>query len=126
MSGHSSLRGTLLAAFVVCVSLAGVSPVLAQSAQPKDAFDGLGLVDDGALKDLHGRDANISYDIKGENNLNASINGSSISAGGDITTGALGFSGNAMQGFQGLSNFVANTGNNNNLQASMVVNITLN
>ncbi|MDE2464292.1 MAG: hypothetical protein KGO02_11340 [Alphaproteobacteria bacterium] len=103
---------------------------LAASAQAwksptKDDFAMLSTISDSSLAQMHGRGGNIVYSVAGANNLNATIDGSSITAGGNVTNGSLSFSGNAMQNFSGLSNFVANTGNNNNLQAAMVVNVTL-
>ncbi|MDE2465212.1 MAG: hypothetical protein KGO02_16070 [Alphaproteobacteria bacterium] len=90
-----------------------------------DDFSMLPTISDASLAQMHGRGGNIVYSVAGTNNLNATINGSSITAGGNVTNGSVNFSGNAMQNFSGLSNFVANTGNNNNLQAAMVVNVTL-
>jgi hypothetical protein len=124
MSGKTGMRSTMVAV-VFLGTMAGIQAARADSANTHDAFANLGVVDDNSLERLHGRDANITYNVSGENNLNASIDGSTITAGGNITSGEIGISGNAMQNFSGLSNFVANSGNNNNLQASMVVNVTL-
>ena len=118
--------------FSVCMALAmllGASVVpgiaLAQEPVAEGPFAGFHSVDDQSLKARHGRDAGIVYNLKGDNNLSASISDSTITAGGDITNGGIGFSDNAMQNFQGMSNFVANTGQNNNLQATMTVNIVI-
>ena len=115
---------------VALVAALAVGTVVASAASASEPgqgnpFAGLTALDDAALQNLHGRGGNISYSIQGQNKLDATINGSRISAGGHLTNGDLSFSGNAMLDFHGLSNFVANTGVNNNLQAAMVVNITL-
>jgi hypothetical protein len=54
--------------------------------------------------------------------LNATNSGNSITAS-SVTSGGIAFSGNALSGFSGVGNFVMNTGNNNNLQGSITVNI---
>ncbi len=41
-----------------------------------------------------------------------------------VTTGTISLDGNALSGYNGVGNFVMNTGNNNNLQGSLSVNIS--
>jgi hypothetical protein len=120
-----SLKWITALAVVVTVTPLATSAHVVQQNQ-SDAFGQLASVSDTSLDQMHGKGGNIVYSVAGTNNLNATIDGSSITAGGNITNGSVSFSGNSMQNFSGLSNFVANTGNNNNLQAAMVVNVTLN
>lgn len=54
--------------------------------------------------------------------LTATNSGNSVTAG-SVTSGGIAFSSNALSGFSGVGNFVMNTGNNNNLQGSITVNI---
>jgi hypothetical protein len=60
-----------------------------------------------------------------EQQLNATNSGNAVIAGGAIQTGDVAFSSTALSGFAGIGNFVINTGNNNTLQGSMSVNITM-
>ncbi|MDB5480244.1 MAG: hypothetical protein JWO83_1297 [Caulobacteraceae bacterium] len=55
--------------------------------------------------------------------LTASDGGNSISAA-NVQTGAVSFEAGALQGFNGIGNFVINTGNNNILQGSLSVTVT--
>jgi len=58
--------------------------------------------------------------------LSATNTGNTINtAGGDLTSGSIGISGSAISGYTGMGNFVFNTGNNNNLQGSITVNILM-
>ena len=111
---------------ILVTMIPAVSGAQVAQGSPSDAFGQLSAVSDMSLGHMHGRGGNIVYSVAGTNNLNATIDNSSITAGGNITNGSVTFAGNSMQNFSGLSNFVANTGNNNNLQAAMVVNVTLN
>jgi hypothetical protein len=55
-------------------------------------------------------------------NLTAAVSGNSLNAE-TIESGAINFSANALSGFNGIGNFVINTGNNNVLQGSLSVTI---
>jgi hypothetical protein len=55
-------------------------------------------------------------------NLSGVSNGNSLNAE-SIESGAVNFSANALNGFNGIGNFVINTGNNNVLQGSLSVTI---
>jgi hypothetical protein len=57
-------------------------------------------------------------------NLTALNSGNSVNAG-SVVNGQVVLEANAFSGFSGLGNFVINTGNNNNLQGSMSVNIIM-
>jgi nucleoid-associated protein YgaU len=56
--------------------------------------------------------------------LSAVNSGNTINAG-SVTNGPVSLNANAFSGFAGIGNFVINTGNNNNLQGSLSVNIVL-
>ena len=57
-------------------------------------------------------------------NLTALNTGNSVNAA-SVVNGQVSIDANAFSGFSGLGNFVINTGNNNNLQGSMSVNIIM-
>ncbi len=57
--------------------------------------------------------------------LNATNTGNTVSAAGSLTTGSIALSGAVMSNFTGIGNFVFNTGNTNNLQGNVTVNIVL-
>ena len=54
--------------------------------------------------------------------LTGTTSGNSITAG-TVTSGAIGFSPDALNGFSGVGNFVVNTGANNTLQGSINISI---
>jgi hypothetical protein len=60
-----------------------------------------------------------------EQQLKSMTTDNSVNAAGSITNGPVSLSAGAFSGFSGLGNFVINTGNNNTLQGSMSVNITM-
>ena len=60
-----------------------------------------------------------------EQQLKAMSTDNSVNAMGNVTNGPVNLSAGAFSGFSGLGNFVINTGNNNILQGSMSVNITM-
>jgi hypothetical protein len=55
-------------------------------------------------------------------NLDATSTGNTINAD-NVQSGGVNFSGNALNGFNGIGNFVINTGNNNTLQGSLSVTV---
>jgi len=55
-------------------------------------------------------------------NLNATVQGNAVNAD-TVQSGAVNFGANALNGFNGIGNFVINTGNNNVLQGSLSVTI---
>ena len=88
------------------------SPALARSAAP---------VSDAELQGLSGGQA-VAIN---EQQLKAMSTDNSVNAIGNVTNGPVNLSAGAFSGFSGLGNFVINTGNNNTLQGSMSVNITM-
>jgi len=57
--------------------------------------------------------------------LSSTNTGNTIKAAGSVASGPIDFSGAALQNFAGIGNFVFNTGNNNNLEGSITVNVTM-
>lgn len=96
-------------------------------------FDGVdrnppvSLASDGALSseelgELRGGEAVVIQHTT--QTLTATNAGNSVT-GDSIGSGAVNLSSNAFQGYDGIGNFVINTGHNNNLQGSISVNITM-
>lgn len=56
-------------------------------------------------------------------NLNAINTGNSVSAGDTVSSGAMNLNAGAFDGYNGIGNFVINTGHNNNLMGSVSVNV---
>jgi hypothetical protein len=56
-------------------------------------------------------------------NLNAINTGNSVSAGDTVGSGAVNVNAGAFNGYDGIGNFVINTGHNNNLMGSVSVNV---
>ena len=54
--------------------------------------------------------------------LQATNSGNSVNAN-TVTTGGMRIDANAFSGFNGVGNFVMNTGHNNNLQGAITINI---
>lgn len=75
-------------------------------------------------QDLAGISGGESFKIEvlTNQNLNAAVNGNSLNAG-TIESGAVSLSAGALNGFNGIGNFVINTGNNNVLQGSLSVTV---
>lgn len=67
----------------------------------------------------------VSIEVLTGQSLGAANAGNTVGAGGDLVSGQVNLSQGAFDGFSGIGNFVINTGNNNNLQSSLAVNIVL-
>lgn len=70
---------------------------------------------------LHGRQGPVVI-AASDQLLLATNSGNSVNAN-TVTTGALRIDANAFAGFNGIGNFVMNSGNNNNLQGAITINI---
>lgn len=77
-----------------------------------------------SLSDLDGISAgsDTSYNVVTNQQLTATNSGNQITAM-TVTNGNISFAGNALSGYNGVGNFVMNTGNNNNLQGSVNVSV---
>jgi hypothetical protein len=74
------------------------------------------------LDALHARQGAPSVLIASDQLLQATNSGNSVNAN-TVTTGAMRIDANAFSGFNGIGNFVMNSGNNNNLQGAITINI---
>jgi hypothetical protein len=74
------------------------------------------------LDALHGRQGATSVIIASDQLLQATNSGNSVNAN-TVTTGGMRIDANAFSGFNGVGNFVMNSGNNNNLQGAITINI---
>lgn len=75
------------------------------------------------LEDLAGGDG-VQINVLTAQNLTALNSGNSV-IGQTIGSGAVNIGSDAFSGFDGIGNFVINTGHNNNLQSSLNVSIVL-
>jgi hypothetical protein len=109
-------------AFAGVASASEAPAVLAIAAEPAQADEPevMSLDDLGSLSGGTGVDVNVVT----EQTLNAVNTGNTVS-GNTVTSGTMNIGSNAFSGFSGIGNFVMNTGHNNNLQASMSVNVVL-
>ena len=73
------------------------------------------------LADLRGGEA-AGVQLTAQN-LNAINAGNSVSAGDTVGSGAVNVNAGAFNGYDGIGNFVINTGHNNNLMGSVSVNV---
>jgi hypothetical protein len=78
---------------------------------------------DGELAQLRGEGENKTITIANQN-LTSTVSNPSI--GGDLTSGDVSLSDNALSSFNGLGNIVINTGSQVSLQSGMNVTINLN
>ncbi|RZJ02064.1 MAG: hypothetical protein EON90_00245 [Brevundimonas sp.] len=81
----------------------------------------LQALDVGELSDLNGRQGSTST-ILSDQDLTAINRGNSITAN-TVNTGPITLGPGAFEGFAGVGNFVINSGNNNNLQGALTINI---
>lgn len=81
----------------------------------------LPTLDVGELSELNGRQGSTST-ILSDQDLTAINRGNSITAH-TVNTGAITLGPGAFEGFAGVGNFVINSGNNNNLQGALTINI---
>ncbi len=82
------------------------------------------VIDLAELAGLSGGDG-VTTNVLTAQDLDALNGNNQISANGQIVNGAVNLSNGAFEGFAGIGNFVINTGNQNNLQSSLAVNIVL-
>lgn len=103
---------------------AAATPVLAHEAppapaSPPEAVEGLAPMAADDLQAVNGQ--GVEAILLSEQQLAATSSGNSVTAT-TIRSGDVNFSG-ALSSFSGVGNFVVNTGNNNNLQGAISVNI---
>lgn len=95
--------------------------IIAPSALPIAAPPGPRSLETDELDALHGRQGAIVV-VASDQLLQATNSGNSVNAN-TVTTGAMRIDANAFAGFNGIGNFVMNSGNNNNLQGAITINI---
>lgn len=66
----------------------------------------------------------VDVDVITEQTLTAVNTGNTVT-GQTVTSGQINIGANAFSGFEGVGNFMMNTGHNNNLQSSMNVSVVL-
>lgn len=127
--GSAALLGTPSAAqeavWVDVSSLAEPPPVVVTAELPfpgsTRAPGAPDPLDPSALADLHARQG-VTATALSSQLLQATNSGNSIRAN-QIRSGDISITSNAFAGFGGVGNFVMNTGNNNNLQGAVTINI---
>ena len=137
---HPALPGRALAVCAVASVLLSATSSLAQEIEAvgepaRDAVAPMGSANPqtsiaatplsaASLDDLYGTGASDAASVAvSDQMLQASDTGNALISGGAINSGALTLSGGAFGNFNGVGNFVFNTGNNNTLQGS--INITV-
>jgi len=95
----------------------------AKGAVAASPFAGAAPIDTGGLANAQGG-TNIAIGAVTEQDLSAVNTGNSIVAG-TITNGAINIPTGAFNGFNGVGNFVMNTGNQNNIQGTLSINVVI-
>jgi hypothetical protein len=105
------------------LSAVGISTADLNGSNAGDIGSGLTPVDTGALAEAStGSGSVISWT---DQTVTATNSGNSATAGGDITSGGVSVGTDAFSGFDGIGNFVINTGHMNNLQGVLSVNLVM-
>jgi hypothetical protein len=114
---------TVLAFFALAIARAEASePKLSdRSSDAGQAATTTNPISENDLAGISGGDA-VLIDVQTKQNLTATVKDNNITAD-SVETGAINFGNNALNGFNGIGNFVINTGNNNVLQGSLSVTI---
>ena len=122
MKSVTKVRGILIAAVLVTASAASAQEVLPASASPASADETelLSLEDMGALSGGTG----VEVVIDTGQVLTATNTGNSVT-GDTVSSGQVNIGSGAFSGYDGIGNFVINTGHMNNLQSSMNVSVVL-
>ncbi|MCX7357599.1 MAG: hypothetical protein NT015_05600 [Alphaproteobacteria bacterium] len=122
MKSVTKVRGILIAAVLVSASAASAHEALPASGSPApaDETELLSLEDMGALSGGTG----VEVVIDTGQVLTATNTGNSVT-GDTVSSGQVNLGSGAFSGYDGIGNFVINTGHNNNLQSSMNVSVVL-
>jgi hypothetical protein len=123
------LRRPTLPALAALFALSGAPETLAQAAAAPPLAQAepstqtaVSASTDAELETLSG--GQNTFTALTEQDLTAVNSGNQINAG-VVESGSISFRDNALSGFNGIGNFVMNTGNNNNLQGSISVTIVI-
>jgi hypothetical protein len=122
MKSVTKVRGILIAAVLVSTGAASAQEVLPASASPApaDETELLSLEDMGALSGGTG----VQVIVDTDQFLTATNSGNTVT-GDTVSSGQVNLGSGAFSGYDGIGNFVINTGHNNNLQSSMNVSVVL-
>ncbi len=122
MKSVTKVRGILIAAVLATAGAASAQEALPASASPAraDETELLSSEDMGALSGGTGVEVIVDTDQF----LTASNHGNSVT-GDTVSSGQVNLGSGAFSGYDGIGNFVINTGHNNNLQSSMNVSVVL-
>ncbi|MEQ1491227.1 MAG: hypothetical protein ABL932_11835 [Terricaulis sp.] len=122
MMSVTKVRGILIAAVLATAGAASAEEALPASASPApaDETELLSLEDMGALSGGTGVEVIVDTDQF----LTATNNGNSVT-GDTVSSGQVNLGSGTFSGYDGIGNFVINTGHNNNLQSSMNVSVVL-
>lgn len=121
-SSHNGWQTRLIQSGVMlgfCMSMMG-SPL----AQDQDEFSGLPVSDIPELDSLRGQSGNTKITVQSNQELNASITGSSFNVG-TINSGAVNIGDHALDNFSGVGLFNIVTGNNNAVNAGIGITFNL-
>lgn len=97
------------------------APLAVQQAPPTLATPTPQPLDAAALHDLNGRQG-VTVIVASDQLLKATNSGNTVQAN-TVGSGGITFAGGAFAGYNGIGNFVMNTGHNNNLQGAITINI---
>lgn len=122
MKSVTKVKGILIAALLASASVASADDTLPASASPApaDETELLSLDDMNALSGGTG----VEVVIDTGQVLTATNTGNSVT-GDTVGSGQVNIGSGAFSGYDGIGNFVINTGHNNNLQSSMNVSVVL-
>ncbi|WP_292085560.1 MULTISPECIES: hypothetical protein [unclassified Brevundimonas] len=97
------------------------APAAATQAPAASTSPAIQPLDLAELHDLNGRQGVVVV-IASDQLLKATNSGNSVNAN-SVGSGGITFAGGAFAGYNGIGNFVMNTGHNNNLQGAITINI---
>jgi hypothetical protein len=122
MTSVTKVKGILIAAMLASAGVASAEDALPASASPAPA-DETELLSLDDMEALSGGSA-IEVVIDTGQVLTATNTGNSVT-GDTVGSGQVNIGSGAFSGYDGIGNFVINTGHNNNLQSSMNVSVVL-
>jgi hypothetical protein len=122
MKSVTKVKGILIAAMLASAGVASAEDALPASASPAPA-DETELLSLDDMEALSGGSA-IEVVIDTGQVLTATNTGNSVT-GDTVGSGQVNIGSGAFSGYDGIGNFVINTGHNNNLQSSMNVSVVL-
>ena len=122
MKSVTKVRGILIAAVLASASAASAQEVLPASASRANASE-TELLSSEDMDALSGG-TGVEVIVDTDQFLNATNNGNTVT-GDTVGSGQVTISSGAFSGYDGIGNFVINTGHNNNLQSSMNVSVVL-